>query len=85
MIEIKVNEIINWHYSNYKDKLVEVHTIKGNTLEDCFKSMYAMRRSCRYDSARRYDFDDSALESQYNDWKQKNETIEMFYGGATID
>jgi hypothetical protein len=85
MIEIKVNEIINWFYSDYKDKLVNVHTIKCDTLENCFKSVYTMRRSCRYDSARRYDFDDPVLESQYNDWKQKNETIEMFYGGATID
>ena len=85
MIEIKVNEIINWFHSNYKDKLVKVHTIKCDTLENCFKSVYAMRKSCRYDSARRYDFDNPVLESQYNDWKQKNETIEMFYGGSPVD
>ena len=85
MVEIKVNEILNWFYSNFKDDLVQVHVIKGNTLEDCFKRMYALRRSSRYDNARRYDFNDPELETRYNDWKRKNETIEMFYGGATVD
>lgn len=85
MVEIKVNEIINWFYSNYKDKLVQVHTISGNTIEDCFKRVYALRRSARYDSARRYDFEDSHLESKYKEWKSGYETIETYYGSATVD
>lgn len=85
MVEIKVNEIINWFYSNYKDKLVQVHTISGNTIGDCFKRVYALRRSARYDSARRYDFEDSNLESQYKEWESGYETIETYYGSATVD
>ena len=84
-MEIKVNEIINWVHSGYRDKLVKVHIIKGNTLDECFRKVYALRRSGRYDSVRRYDFDFSPLERDYQEWKRKNETIEMFYGNATVD
>lgn len=82
---IKINEIINWFYSDYKDKLVQVHTVTGATKEECFRRMYGLRRSGRYDSARRYEFEDKSLEPQYQDWKDKNETIEMYYGSATVD
>lgn len=85
MVEIKVNEILNWFHSNYQDKLVETHIIKRYTMEECFHQVYELRRSARYDSARRFDFDDPGLEKQYNDWKSKNETIEMFYGSGTVD
>lgn len=85
MIEIKVNEILNWFHSNYKDKLVQVHVIKENTIEDCFKRVYALRRSARYDSARRYDFEDITLEAKYAEWKSGYETIETFYGSAVVD
>ena len=85
MREIKVNEIINWFHSDYKDKLVQVHTIEGSTIEDCFKRVYALRRSARYDSARRYDFEDATLEDKYREWKSGYETIETYYGSAVVD
>lgn len=85
MIEIKVNEIINWFHSNYKDVLVHTYTITGETIEDCFGKVYGMRRSGRYDSARRYDFEDAELENKYSDWKSKHQTIEMYYGSAVVD
>ena len=81
---IKVNEIINWFYSDYKDKLVQVHVLRG-TMDQCFRKMYALRRSARYDNARRYDFDDTVLEDKYKDWERENETIEMFYGSGVVD
>lgn len=84
-MEVKINEIINWVHSNYKDKIVQIHIVKSETLEGCFKQMYSFRRSGRYDSARRYEFEDRALESKYRGWKEKNETIEMYYGSATVD
>lgn len=84
-MEIKVNEIINWFYSDYKDKLVKVHVLKADTLENCFRKVYALRRSGRYDNERRYDFDDESLEAKYREWKEKNETIDMYYGSATVD
>lgn len=85
MLEIKVNEIINWFHSNYKDKLVHTHIITGETIEECFKKVYGLRRSGRYDSERRYDFEDVELEEKFLQWKSKNETIEMYYGSATVD
>ena len=82
---VEVNEIINWFYSDYKDKLVHVHVLQGNTLEGCFYQMYALRRSGRYDNARRYDFQDTELEEKYQNWKATHETIEMYYGGGVVD
>ena len=82
---VEVNEIINWFYSDYKDKLVHVHVLQGNTLEDCFYQMYALRRSGRYDNARRYDFHDTELEKKYQNWKATHEIIEMYYGGGVVE
>jgi len=82
---VSVNEIINWVYSDYKDTLVATHTLKGNTLSRCFEKVYALRRSARYDSARRYDFVDSSLEEKFQAWKNANETIEMYYGSGVVD
>ena len=84
-MKIQVNEIINWFYSDYKDKLVKVHMLEGKTLDDCFRKMYALRRSGRYDSVRRYEFQDKSLKEKYLDWKEKNETIEMYYGNGVVD
>lgn len=84
-VEIKVNEVLNWFYSDYKDELVQVHTIKGNSLDECFRNVYELRRSSRYDSARKYVFVDTALEAEYQEWKQNNETIQMYYGSGTVD
>ena len=84
-MRIQVNEIINWFYTNYKDKLVETHILEGKTLDECFKKMYALRRSGRYDIARRYEFQDKSLEEKYLEWKEKNETIAMYYGNGVVD
>lgn len=85
MVEMKVNEILNWFHSSYKDVLVQTHNIKENTIEDCFKRVYALRRSARYDNARRYDFEDASLEDKYNKWESGYETIETYYGSAVVD
>lgn len=84
-MRITVNEIINWFYSNYKDQLVQAHAVTADTLDGCFKKVYAMRRSARYDSERRYEFEDGAIEPLYQKWKEQNETLEMYYGSATVD
>lgn len=85
MVTITVNEILNWFYSDYKDVLVHTHTITESSIEDCFKRVYALRHSARYDSARRYEFDDPALENNYSAWKSSYETIETFYGSSPVD
>lgn len=84
-VTITVNEILNYYQTDYKDKLVQTHSITGKYLENCFSRVYAMRRSARYDSARRYEFTNKELEEQYQNWKQKHETIGMYYGSATVD
>ena len=67
------------------DTLVKVHTVKAETLDDCFRQMYELRRSARYDNQRVYKFEDESLEEKYWDWKSKNETFEMYYGNGVVD
>ena len=84
-MEISVREIINWFHSNYKDELVQIHIVKGENIDACFRRVYALRRSARYDSARRYDLESEELENLFRQWEEKNETIEMYYGSAVVD
>ena len=84
-MKIAVNEIIHWSYNHYKDELVEVHTITGDNVVDCFKRVYALERGARYDNARRYEIADSNMEREYQEWKEHGVTIEMYYGSATVD
>lgn len=84
-VEFVVNEIINWVHSDYKDRLVKLHHIKGDTEDEAFRKVYALRRSGRYDNVRRYDFADPAVEERYRAWKDANEDITMYYGGGTVD
>lgn len=85
MIEIKVNEIMNWHYNGYKDEIYKTHIVKGNTLKECFPKVYDFERSARYDNARRYEIADPELHKAYQNWKQTGVTIKMYYGSATVD
>lgn len=81
----EIRETLNHSITNYKDKTVQVHRVQTDTKDALFRKVYAMRRSARYDSSRRYEFETRALEEEYRDWKDKNETIEMYYGNATVD
>lgn len=83
MVEIK--EMLRDWRDGGKEKLVMVHQIDSDDKEMIFRRMYAYRRSARYDSARHYRFADESLEQEFLDWKDKNETIEMFYGGGVVD
>jgi hypothetical protein len=44
MIKIRIIEIINWFHNNYKDKIVHIHIINGETIEECFKKVYGLRK-----------------------------------------
>ena len=82
---VKVNEIINWFYSDYKDKIVQTHTIQGDTLKEVCGKIYALDRSSRYDNARRYEIvDNDTVKEAYIKYKS-NVSIEEYYGGATVD
>ena len=59
--------------------------ISGQNDIDCYKKMYDNERSARYCSDVSYRFDDPACDSDYRKWKQHGVTIEMFYGGGTVD
>lgn len=82
---VKVKEIINWVYSDYKDQLVQMHIITATNMDEVFRRVYALERSSRYDSVRRYEFEDASLKPKYDIWKETGVTIEMFYGSATVD
>lgn len=85
MVTVKVKEIINWVYSNFEDEVVKVHVIEAESYDGAFRQKYSMDRSARYDSARRYEFDDPSMEPQYRKWVKENETVELYYGGGTVD
>lgn len=85
MIQVVAKEILNDFITDYEDRLVEKHIIKADTLDACFRRVYALKRSARYDNARRYDFETEELEHQFLKWEEENETMEMYYGSATVD
>ena len=77
---VKVNEIINWVYSNYKDKIVQTHTIQGDTLKEVCGKIYALDRSSRYDNARRYEIvDNDTVKESYIKYKSNVSIIARFY------
>lgn len=84
--QIIVNEILNHPtITENKDKIVETHILSGETIQDCFKQLYTFERSSRYDNFRRYELTNKDLENLYLKWKDTDVTIEMYYGGGTVD
>lgn len=82
---VKVNEILNYFDTNYKDILVQSHTIHGETLEEVCRKIYGLDRSSRYDNARRYEIvDNDVVKEAYYNYK-RNVPIEEYYGAATVD
>ncbi len=65
-------------------KLYRTHTLEGDESK-VYRQFYDMERSARYDWHRHYEFETQAERDLYQNWKSKNETFEMFYGGATVD
>lgn len=83
--KIRINEIVNGYFTDHKDMLVQVHAVDAQPIEMAFRRMYALRRSARYDGTRRYEFVDPSLEPAYQKWRDRNETVEMYYGNAVVD
>ena len=81
---VEIDEIINWVYSDYKDKVVHTHKIHG-TLDQVFSKMYSFERGARYDNARRFVFRDKSLNKPYDNWKKKNVDIERYYGSSVVN
>ena len=80
-----VKEIVNYHGTDYKDKLVEIHAVSADNVASLMKKIYSFERSSRYDSARRYEIVEEDIKEKYQYWKQNGMTIEDFYGSATVD
>ena len=84
-MEIIVKEIRE-HYTYARDKRQIIKkTIVGETLEECFKTLYSFERGARYNNHLYYNFFDEDLEKQYLEWRKNNVTIEMYYGGGVVD
>lgn len=84
-MEIIVKEIRE-HYTYARDKRQTIKkTIVGETLEECFKTLYSFERSARYNNHLYYGFFDEDLEKQYLEWRKNNVTISMYYGGGVVD
>ena len=80
-----IDEICNTFETGWKDHIVTTFAVEGDTLEDCFRKAYPSERSLRYCSGYRIQFRDSTVQEAYQKWKQHSVTVEMFYGGATVD
>ena len=85
-MKVTVNEILN-HYSitKGKDEVVRQHVISGDKFEEIFPQIYALERSSRYDNYRHYEITDADIRNAYLEWKKYGVTIEMYYGGGTVD
>lgn len=85
-MKIIVNEIFNHPIlTNGKDSLVKEHIIEGDCFDEVFKQIYGLERSSRYDNYRRYEFLDLDIKNSYQNWKRDGVTVEMYYGGGTVD
>ena len=59
--------------------------IEGNTFDECFRKKYELDRGDRYNNYQYHEFEDDELKTKYMEWKEKNETINLYYGGGVVD
>lgn len=81
----KIREICNTHATHYQDKIIKEWTIEKDTKNEIFTEAYASVRSNRYCSGYRIEFVDPAIQQEFQKWQKTNVTIEMYYGGGTVD
>lgn len=81
----KIREICNTHATHYQDKIVQEWTIEKDTKQEIFTEAYASVRRNRYCSGYRIEFVDPAIQQEFQKWQKTNVTIEMYYGGGTVD
>lgn len=84
-MQVEAKEIINWYGNGYKDEVTKVHTLSGSSLAECFRKVYELERGVRYVSNIRYEFCEPEMKEKYQAWVRENETIELYYGSATVD
>lgn len=68
-----------------EDKVRREWTVEGDTLEDCFKKVYAEQRSNRYCNDRYIKVVPQSMNERYREWLKTGVTFQMFYGNATVD
>ena len=81
----KIREICNTHATHYQDKIIKEWTIEKDTKQEIFTAAYASVRSIRYCNGYRIEFTDPAIQQEFQKWQRSNVTIEMYYGGGTVD
>ena len=84
-MEIIINKIFNHCILTKGLDRIERKVIKGDTLKECFLQIYELERSARYNNYLNYDFVNPDMKKAYREWKNKNETIELYYGGGVVD
>lgn len=47
-MKVEVCTVCNTHDTGYRDKVTKSWWVEGDTLEDCFKTVYPSERSLRY-------------------------------------
>lgn len=82
-----VREIDSNYYSfkehRYKKEVLQQRYLEGESLDDIFRQFYEWERNLRYINCRYCKFDIDELNKQYLEWKETNETPQMFYGNST--
>lgn len=68
-----------------KETVKKRWTVKGDTIEDCFKGAYPTERSYRYCGDTNIRFEKPEVHKKYLKWKFYGVTPAMFYGSATVD
>lgn len=84
-MKAEVYEIIHSHLTNYQNKVYKTFTIEAETEDKLFRKFYAEERGLRYCNDRWLEFVEGSMNEKYREWKEKNETISMYYGSATVD
>lgn len=83
MLEIQITKMgreIGGKESVWQNKI-----LKADNINDIFYQFYQLNRELRYCNGCYWTFNNDELKQQYLDWRSKNETIEMFYGGNVYD
>lgn len=84
-MKLKIREICNTHRTKYKDHIIKEWQIEKETKDEIFKEAYDSVISLRYCNGYWVEFVNPAIQKEFEEWQKTKVTIEMYYGGATVD
>lgn len=67
--EIFVKEVINCFETNYKDRLVNIHRIRENSIEECFEALLAIENNLPNKRFHHLRINNQETARKYQEWK----------------